>query len=191
MHPIDSSDPRSPRPRPDVTVLRLTAADAERYARLRMRMLRESPWAFGSSPETDVAADRVRLAERMAAPEQALFAVEADAGAAPRTLVAAAGLLRATAPKAAHRARVWGVYVAPEHRRRGLGRAVMEALLHHARGVPGLAWLDLSVSAAAPAAQRLYADLGFTAWGREADALRVDGRGHDEIHMALRLVSAE
>jgi RimJ/RimL family protein N-acetyltransferase len=51
----------------------------------------------------------------------------------------------------------------------------------------GVSKVQLSVSSTAPAAQRVYESLGFVAWGRESDALRLNGNSADEIHMDLRL----
>ena len=159
---------------------RLAPADAARYARIRMRMLRDAPWAFSASPETDVANDLEALAARIA--DHAIFAVAAEGG----ELVAAASIVRRTG-KSAHRAGIWGVYVDPAHRGRGLGRAVVRAAVDAARGWPGVDWVDLAVSENAPAALRLYERLGFAAWGREPEALEVDGRRYDEIWMTQRL----
>jgi ribosomal protein S18 acetylase RimI-like enzyme len=176
-----------------MTVIRLRPHDAQRYIELRREMLEESPWAFGASPEDDVARDPAAVEEMLARPNGAVFAVEEPAAATRsqdaegRVLIAAAGVVRQTRAKFVHRARIWGVYVSPEHRRRGLGRAVVAAAIELAGTWPGVDWVDLSVSSAAPGALRLYEALGFLAWGREPDATQVHGRRHDEIHMALRL----
>jgi ribosomal protein S18 acetylase RimI-like enzyme len=175
--------------------IRLGPADASRYSRLRSRMLVESPWSFGASPEDDEALDPARLAELLRSEESAIFAIEASAlapwgggrPAAGAELIAAAAVVRMKRPKFAHRARIWGVFVEPQYRGRGLGRAVMEAAVGAARGWPGVDYVDLAVSANVPAAEHLYRRLGFVAWGREPEATEHAGRRHDEIHMTLRL----
>jgi ribosomal protein S18 acetylase RimI-like enzyme len=176
--------------------IRLGPADASRYSRLRRRMLVESPWSFSASPEDDAALEPARLAELLRDEESAIFAIEASAveragggrrAASATELIAAATVVRMKRPKFAHRARIWGVFVEPEHRGRGLDRAVMEAAIGAARGWPGVDYVDLAVSANAPAAEHLYRRLGFVAWGREPEATEHAGRRHDEIHMTLRL----
>ena len=167
---------------------RLGLGDAERYARLRMRMLRDSPWAFGSSPEEDVARDPAEIARRLLRDEYAIVAVEdGESG----ELIASTGIFRQDRVKSAHRAAVWGVYVDPAHRGRGLGRAVMAAAIELARGWEGVDWIDLGVSENSPAGRALYESLGFRAWGREPESLQIDGRRYDEIFMTLRLHLAE
>ena len=63
----------------------------------------------------------------------------------------------------------------------------MDATVDHARMLPGVSWLHLSVSSAADEARRLYERVGFRVWGTEPDALRDGGRSVVEHHMALRL----
>ena len=162
-------------------VIRLAAEDAERYVRLRRRMLLDTPEAFAASPEDDVVSD-VGFVARALGPENAILAV-ADGD----ELVAVAGVMRQTKRKFVHRADVWGVYVDPAHRGKGHARAVLAAAIALARTWPGVEWLDIGVSAATPGAQKLYESLGFVAWGREPAASLIGDARHDEIFMALRL----
>src|SRR5687767_2363114 len=164
--------------------IRLSPADAARYARLRLRMLTEAPWAFAASPEDDIALDPARLAALLAEQENAIFAVEAGG---ERELVATAGIVRMKQLKFVHRARLWGVFVEPDYRGKGLGRAVVRAAVDLARCWPGVDYIDLGVSENAPEAQRLYESLGFKAWGREPEATAHNGRRYDELHMTLKL----
>ena len=85
-----------------------------------MRMLRDSPWAFSSSPEEDSARDPALIAARLADPEQAILAVE-EGGTGE--LIASTGVFRKTQAKSRHRAAVVAVFVDPAHRGLGLGRA--------------------------------------------------------------------
>jgi ribosomal protein S18 acetylase RimI-like enzyme len=63
-----------------------------------------------------------------------------------------------------------GLGVAPAHRRRGLGTALLAATIQLARE-QGAAILSLSVSERNQAARRLYDRAGFIAVGREGDSL--------------------
>lgn len=162
--------------------IRLTPDDAERYVRLRRRMLADTPAAFAASPEDDVALDPAHVARSLALEENAIFAVEHGAD-----LVAVAGVARASKTKFRHRADIWGVFVAPAHRGKGYARATLVAAIDLAKFWPGVEWIDIGVSAATPGAQRLYESLGFVTWGRQPGATLVDGERHDEIFMALHL----
>lgn len=165
--------------------IRLTADDADRYWRIRQTMLTESPWAFGSDPESDNARDPAAFAARLAKPYHAIFATEDGACG---ELTAAAGVARRPRRKLWHRAEIWGVFVRQEHRRRGLGEIVVRAAIDEALSWPGVDSVALCVSSGSEA-DRLYRRLGFEVWGREPDCLRLDGVSYDELHMVLRMRS--
>jgi RimJ/RimL family protein N-acetyltransferase len=178
--------------------IRLTAADAADFVELRLRMLEEAPWAFAASPANDRASDPEHLSHALSKEAFAIFAVEAEvrrtrAAAARETapfrrrLAAAAGLFRQETEKFVHRARLWGVFVEPAYRGRGLGRIVVAAAIDLARTWEGVDYIDLGVSENSTAALRLYESLGFRQWGREPETLQHDGRRYDEIYMSLRL----
>ena len=156
--------------------------DAEAYLELRREALLDSPLAFAASPSDDFAGSAVAVREQLRrAPEWVIL------GAFEDRLVGAVGLLRDRHLKASHKVHLWGMYVARGHRRRGIGAELLQAALGHARALPGVSWVHLSVSAAAPEARRLYQRAGFEVWGTEPEALRHDGQTVVEHHMALRL----
>ncbi len=166
-------------------VRRLGPADAEPFRALRLEGLAESPEAFGSSPEVESEHDLELIRSRLA-PELESATFGAFAG---EQLVGVLGLVRPTHPKGRHRGQVWGMYVDPAHRRGGVGRALVSALVDYARGLDGLAWLDLGVGVDNTAARALYEAFDFREWGVERDALRVADRAVDEAHMSLEIDS--
>ena len=166
-----------------VTIRTLVQSDAEACAAIRREMLADAPWAFSSSVEIDRGVDPAKVRERLADPRHATIGVFDERG----RLLGVAGIHCDTAPKMAHRAKVWGVYVKPEARGQRLGARIVSGAIEVARGWPGVNSVALSSSERSKAAQKTYAALGFTAWGREPRALVVDGVTADEIHMVLFL----
>lgn len=161
----------------------LGEADLEAYVALRQEALRDTPLAFASSPDDDFASNVEGLRESIRrAPDWMIFGAFDSA-----RLTGSAGLFRDRHLKAAHKMHLWGMYVTPTARGRGLGSELMDAVIAHARAVPGIDWIYLGVSSAAPAARRLYERKGFELWGVEPDALRENGQSADEFRMALRL----
>jgi [ribosomal protein S18]-alanine N-acetyltransferase len=79
----------------------------------------------------------------------------------PDTVYAYAGLL---APRGAEHAEIQTIAVAESARRQGLGRTLIDALVFEAR-VRGASNVFLEVRADNPAAQRLYAAIGFAQIG--------------------------
>jgi len=168
----------------------LTSADTDAYRTIRLRMLREHPEAFGDSaeererePETVF---RERFVSRIEAPDR--FVLGAFDGEA---LVGTVGFYRHGGAKVAHKGGIWGMYVAPEARGRGVGMALLEAAVARiAATCPGVSWLQLGVATVNGPAQRLYERAGFRTYGVEPAAMIVGGRAIDEALMARRVDGA-
>ena len=96
------------------------------------------------------------------------------------------GLERLARAQERHKGRIVAMYVAPEDTGNGLGSALLQALLDHARSV-GLSDLVLTVTEGNGVAERLYRRAGFTAFGVEPRAIRVAGRPLAKVHMHLAL----
>lgn len=168
-------------------VRRLGAGDADAFQGLRLRGLRESPEAFGSSYEEEAGRPLDAVAERLAgAAGSVVFGAFGQDG----DLLGIGGLHRQTQRKAHHRAGIWGMYVVPEARGRGVGRAVLRALVDHARTLDGVHRLELGVETTNTPARALYLAAGFTPYGVQPDAYRADGRSYDSELMTLALEDA-
>jgi len=158
----------------------LLADDAAAFQELRLLALRECPTAFSSSYEEECDTPLIRVGERLApAPDRAVFGAFDDG-----RLVATVGLLRERHRKLSHKANVWGVYVAPNFRKRGIGRRLLQAALDHAAAMSGLQQVSLGVNASNSAAIGLYKSIGFEPYCVEKGFMLVDGVLHDEIHMS-------
>ena len=160
----------------------LAPADAEEFVRVRGRALGEEPLAFSASPEDDRASDRDAVRTMLADPGRS-----AILGAFAPELIGVVGIRREARQKGSHKAHVWGMRVAPAHRGAGVGQALLEAAIVHARTMDGVRQIQLSVSEATPAARRLYERCGFRTWGTEDAALCHEGRAYADHHMALHL----
>src|SRR2546427_10490099 len=67
-------------------------------------------------------------------------------------LAALAGFYRHKHAKTAHNGTIWGVYVSKEHRKKGLGRALLAEILHQAESSPGIEQIFLRVGSTNSAA---------------------------------------
>lgn len=166
-----------------VEIRRLAPADAGAFQVLRLQGLSECPTAFASSHPEEVDTPIATVAERLAAQDdRALFG--AFAGAA---LVGVVGVQREAMKKLAHKAFIWGMYVAPPARRSGAGRQLLGAALAFASSRLRVRQVNLSVHTENVAAIALYRSLGFETFGIERASMCVDGRLQDEMHMACVL----
>jgi ribosomal protein S18 acetylase RimI-like enzyme len=166
----------------ETVIRRLDKADASALLELRGLALATSPGAFASSPDTDrISTVDAAVSILSDTASQAVF------GAFDSNLIGMVGIRRESHKKLAHRAYLWGMFVDPRARSRGIGRRLVEEAVDFARQLDGVGWVDLSVSEDAPEAVEMYRNLGFVEWGVQSDALRVDGRSLSERYCALRL----
>jgi ribosomal protein S18 acetylase RimI-like enzyme len=171
-----------------MAILRLSQADAEDYQRLRLAGLLESPLAFRSSHADEAGRSAAEVAERLTPAtdgSSCVFGARLDGRLG--------GILAFTRPrreKLAHGGELTGIYVAPEFRRRGVGAALLDAAVAHARALPGLRYVRLTVNASNQPARVLYESRGFECVGVEPEAVFVAGRYHDEELRVLRLVGS-
>jgi RimJ/RimL family protein N-acetyltransferase len=102
------------------------------------------------------------------------------------TLAGMCGVYTPKQPKLCHSGIVWGVYIRPAFRGRGLASALLRATVDWARS-KGLLMLRLSATQENTAAIRCYQRVGFVTYGVEPATVRWEGRLYDETLMALRL----
>lgn len=129
-------------------------ADWPRLRETRLRALQESPLAFARSfPEEEVQPRSFWEARATPNDDRANFAAIED-----EEWCGMVGVVRdRDAPTLAH---LVGMWVAPAHRRRGVGRMLVRAVVDWTRG-HGISDLELGVNEENEAAIRLYAEEGF------------------------------
>lgn len=87
-------------------------------------------------------------------------------------LAGTAGFYRHSHIKERHKGHIWGVYVRPESRRKGVARALMQEIIRRAKSIEGLEQILLVASAHLPA-RKLYEAMGFAAYGIEPRSLKL------------------
>jgi RimJ/RimL family protein N-acetyltransferase len=148
------------------------------YRDIRLEALRLHPEAFGASFEDE-------LARPLAFFEQRLAGNTIFGGFRGQEILGTAGFMSGIGAKRVHKAILWGMYVRQAARGTGLARALVEAVLDHAKGRVEL--IQLSVVAGNATARRLYTSLGFEPYGIEAHSLKVGGEYLDEVLMVKML----
>lgn len=157
----------------------LAPEDFDVFRRIRLEALRAEPAVFASS-----AADWEKLPDDEWRRRLTAAAVFVDFH--EEEPVAIMGLIRQGASKMAHRATVVMVYVRRDRRGGGHAKALLEAIVRHAREA-GIRQLELAVSGENPAAIRFYRREGFVEAGRIAGGTIHEGREIDEILMTRRI----
>ena len=166
-------------------VRQLCAQDAPDYQALRLRALEDCPTAFSASYSEESARSPSEVEARItpaADGSHCVFGAFID-----DRLAGFVAFVHPERAKLRHWAELAGMYAAPEFRRQGLGGALLDTALAHARGLPGLRQLKLGVNATNLAARLLYQSRGFRCVGVEPQAIFVEGRYYDVEHYVLRL----
>ncbi len=161
----------------------LTVADVAAYRELRLQALQESPTAFGSSYEQEICLSLAEFAARIGFDTANRFICAAVDDR--QQMIGMLGFSRESRLKRAHIGAIWSMYVVPKFRNQGVGAALLDQVLAHARELGVLRQIILGVTANNSAAISLYRSRGFKRFGLEHDALFVDGTYFDEEHLVL------
>jgi ribosomal protein S18 acetylase RimI-like enzyme len=165
-----------------VRIIALPVERWEEYRALRLHALQESPQAFGSS-----------YAESVAHPDEFWINRLRDAEAGRNPLLFAEGDGRLVGligsydePEEPDIINVVSVFVAPDHRGRGLSKRLVDAILAVIRQRPEIQVARLTVNVSQTTAISAYQRAGFVTVATEHN-LMGDGIEHDELIMELDL----
>jgi RimJ/RimL family protein N-acetyltransferase len=155
-------------------IRRLEISDAALFREIRLEALVKNPEAFGSTFERE-------SAQPLSWFEATLDSADIFGAFLGGTLAGMAGYSARENSKHAHKGLLWTMYVRAAARNSGVGKALVAAVLDHARG--RVEMVELAVVGENEGARRLYRAMGFVEYGYEKKALKYDGRYYDEVLM--------
>jgi RimJ/RimL family protein N-acetyltransferase len=137
-----------------VNIRLLGEHDAREFARLRLLALESEPQAFRETADQHRAKPLTFHAERLRSGGGMSFVFGAFDN---DELIGTAGLYRNKPEWGC----VWGMFVDHRHQGRGVGKQLLQALITHARSLPGITEIHLTLADTQHAARELYLRCGF------------------------------
>lgn len=158
----------------NIQIIKLPPERWNEYKALRLRALKDDPQSFGSSyaKETDYSDEKWQEKTN----DNVFFATDGD------SLVGMLGIWQSDEDKENKTANVFGVYVVPEFRGKGISKLLMQSLVEELKTNPNISKLKLTVNKNQLSAVKLYEVFGFKTM-KEEKALLGDGNYYDEYLM--------
>ncbi|MGB1012237.1 MAG: GNAT family N-acetyltransferase [Thiolinea sp.] len=155
--------------------------DAAAFSALRLEVIEKNPVQMGLSHEEELTRTLDSFREQLTfTPPNAMFG-----GFSEGKLVATAAVgYTSKFPSSRHKMVMWGVFTSPRFRRKGFSRGVVEAAIQNAFR-NGVRRINLQVYVPNEPALNLYKSIGFTEYGVEPEAIHLDGKYYDGVHMTI------
>ena len=165
----------------DLVIRKLEASDAEAFAGLRRAVTEHNAIPMGLTLAEELGRPLQGFRDQLSYP-----APNAAFGAfRKKKLIGSAAVAWPNKFQSSrHKTHLWGVFVSPAERRKGVGRSIVSAAIGHAFA-NGASRVNLQVFVPNPEAIALYQSLGFVEYGREPEAVCLDGVYFDGLHMSL------
>ncbi len=157
-----------------ITIRHLGIEELQDYKSMRLETLQNEPRAFSGDYEEEAAqGDDYHWIRLQVSTVYGAYDGE--------KIIGMTGVILFREKKLQHKAALWGVYVSPSHRGKGIARLLMQHVL--AEMPPAVRQINLGVVVENHAAVALYKSLGFTIYGEEKNAFMNEGQGCSEYLM--------
>ncbi|WLV23750.1 GNAT family N-acetyltransferase [Aciduricibacillus chroicocephali] len=154
----------------------LNKSDSNLYQTLRLQALLVSPEAFESTYQTEVNYTQDAISAHLSpTDEKFILGAFNDNNA----LVGMVTFSRESDPKTSHKGSALSLYVAPEVRKQGFAKLLMEELIKRGKNLEGLEQINLTVASENLPAKNLYLSLGFKTFGVERNSFKFNGKYYD------------
>ncbi|QYR23859.1 GNAT family N-acetyltransferase [Paenibacillus sp. sptzw28] len=160
----------------------LESSDAEIYRDILLMSLKDSPEAFLTTYELEKEKS-IEMIRNNLMPSDSQFTL--GAFNKNNRLVGIVRFIREDNLKTNHKGSVIGMFVLPEWRGQGIGKALMKQLIKKAKKCDGLERINLTVISNNDTAKNLYRSIGYEVYGSECNAIKTDGQYWDADFMVL------
>ncbi|HAA15886.1 MAG TPA: hypothetical protein DCE41_30915 [Cytophagales bacterium] len=173
-----------------ISIRILEVGDVALFRELRLKSLREAPFAFSSSFDDEKDKSREAFLDELQVlgnpPEWFVLGAFQEAD----QLIGFVKFRRDLRSKARHKSMVHAMYTDPTYRGQGVGKRLMDDLLQRVRHLNGLEQIHLWVLHADTSAADFYRKCGFVSQGPVVKKdLKIEGRYVDAEYMVMHLGS--
>ena len=166
----------------------LEIEDFAQFLDIQSAALVQAPEVFGSDYDwfagLSILSKEQRYEQYMNFPYQYLLGAVAPNG----RIMGMIGYSSQESTKVRHKGRLWGLFVRQEYRNCGIATVLINSIVETAKDVLEVEQLQLSVSTQNQASYGLYLRLGFTVYGTEIHAMKIQHSYVDEYLMVKFLV---
>jgi RimJ/RimL family protein N-acetyltransferase len=164
-----------------IKIRKLKEPDFVAFSQLRLEALQNFPTGFCSSYEEEKASGMLffKTVLEQNKKENCIFGAFIN-----NKLIGIVGIYQETQLKLKHICNIWGMYVQPTYQKRGIGKALLEVALKHAKDDLNCLLINLSVNSNNKIAIKLYESCGFKVWGTELKAIQIDEKFYDILHLS-------
>ena len=168
---------------PGITIRPLEESDFQAFLNVQSEALQSAPEVFGSDYDWFDALSMLSKDQRYAKYLHFPYRYLLGAFTAEGELVGMIGFSNdKSRSKIRHKSKIWGMYVAPEMRGKGLATLLVTSIVQTARDID-CELIQLAVGTQNVASYQLYLRNGFIVYGTEAKAMLVDDVFVDEYLM--------
>ena len=166
----------------NITISRLNLDEWSKYKKLRLEALKNEPSSFSSSYEDSLKSPNDKWKEELQKShnEDSIVMFFAKDGG---RLVGMIGAFWQDKEKTKHIGNIFGVYVNPGYRGKGIGKLLMEAILNKLNDMPQIEKIKLGVVMQQTPALKLYEKYGFKIIGKCTKELKIGNEYYDEYLM--------
>ena len=170
------------------TIRELTADDAEAFRDLQRVAAQLAESGFTSSLDAWESKSLTEISRILAA-EHASHHEFILGAFIDHKLVGMVGFFRPSRPRPEPRGHVWGMFMRPEWRGKGIAGQLMDQLIAHAKKMPNLYTIQLTTLDRSKGIIALYRSRGFEVFATEQQVIRIGQVQYNELYMQLNLKS--
>lgn len=168
---------------PELNIRPLEIDDFAMFLEIQREALVSSPELFGSDYEwfesLSILSKEQRYEKYMNFPYQYILGAVDDEG----SIAGMIGYSSEDSSKTRHKGTVWGLFVRPEFRGKGIATIMVMSVLETAQDMLDVEQVQLAVSTQNEASYGLYLRLGFNVFGTELHAMKIGDSYVDEYLM--------